>query len=236
MKKFYLLPVVLFTLCFFAAPITGQANEKTNAPILSVDGSGSAQTQPDRATITIGVTSYSENAQQAQEENAARATAIQTALSELGIPSKDIQTRNYSFRTVYENTKNHTNEITGYNVDNNITVVLDNIGLIGKTVDTALQSGANRINSLGFSSRNTDKVRQEALQAAVKDARNKADVIAAALGKNITGIQAISESTSSLQERDFNSLMLAKSSATTPISPGSLELSANIHIDFILNN
>ena len=74
----------------------------------------------------------------------------------------------------------------------------------------------------------------EAVQEAIDAA--KADIIAGGLGKQIIGIQNVSESTSSLQERNFDTMMLAKAANVTPIAPGSLELSANVHIDFILGN
>ena len=236
MKTMKNLCFALLAACVLFLPAAAQASEKTNVSILSVDGSGAGQTVPDQARISIGVTSHSTDAKQAQQENADRASAIQNALTSFGIPEKCIQTRNYSFHPTYNNDRNHDNEINGYTVDNTVIVIVNDLSLTGQVIDLALQNGANKINSLSFSAQNTEKVRKEALLNAVRDARNKADIIAGGLGKQIVGIQNVSESTSSLQERNFDTMMLAKSANVTPISPGSLELSANVHIDFILGN
>lgn len=237
MKSCKNLCFALLAILVLCLPTAAQAAERPAASILSVDGSGSSQAEPDQATITIGVTSHANDAKQAQNENADRSTAIQNALLTFGIPEKCIQTRNYSFRPTYNQNDNHENEINGYTVDNTVVVVINDLNITGQVIDLALQSGANKINTLTFSARNTEKVRKEALLSAIHDAQNKADIIAAGLGKQIIGIQSVSENTSALQERSFtNILMASKASASTPIAPGSLELSANVHIDFILSN
>ena len=80
--------LLTFAVCFaFACPANAQAAEKAAAPILSVDGSGTASGAPDQAIVSIGVTNYAANAGDAQTENASRAAAIQTALLQLGIPA-----------------------------------------------------------------------------------------------------------------------------------------------------
>ena len=229
--------LLTFAVCFaFACPANAQAAEKAAVPILSVDGSGTASGAPDQAIVSIGVTNYAANAGDAQTENASRAAAIQTALLQLGIPADCIQTQNYSFRPSYSTDKNQENVITGYTVANTIVVVINDVSLAGNVIDTALQQGANRIHSLDFSIRNTKKLRKEALQGAIHDARDKADILASGLGKRIVGIQNVSENVNSIQPRNFNMLMMSKAAAdSTPIAAGSLELSASVHIDFILS-
>ncbi len=225
-----------FLLCFTVAiPSQALAAEKT-APILSVDGSGTASGTPDQAIVSIGVNNHAANASEAQTSNATRAAAIQSALLQLGIPANCIQTRNYSFQPTYSNIKNQENEITGYNVNNTVVVIVNDVNMVGSVIDTSLQQGANRIHSLDFSIRNMSKLRKEALQNAIHDARDKADILASGLGKHIVGIQTVSENVNSIQPRNFNMLMMAKSTGTsTPIAAGSMELTASVHIDFILS-
>ncbi len=224
------------SLCLIMPAVTN-ASEKAAEPILSVDGSGVYEAEPDQASITVGITTHAEDAQDAQNQNAAIASDIQAALLGIGIPEKSIQTRNYNFRPTLSTEKGHENEYNGYTVDNTMNIRLEDTTLVGQAIDTALSNGANRINSLQFSTRNTQKLRKEALLAAIKDARDKADVIAGGLGKHIVGIQNVSES-SSIQSRSYDTAMFARSTmnASTPIAAGTLESSATVHIDFILNN
>ena len=217
----------------FAAP-----QQETPRPTLSVDGQGTGTAAPDMATVTIGVTTQGKDAAKAQNDNAWVSNQIQAAVRGLGIAEKDIQTRNYSFYPNYSTDKDRRNEVTGYTVNNAVIVVVRDIKLTGKVIDAALNNGANEINSLDFSASDTKAVRKVALLNAVQDARDKADIIAKGLGKRIVGIQNVSESTGYIETRRFggNMLMAVAKDAATPIAPGSLSLTANVHIDFILSD
>ena len=217
----------------FAAP-----QQETPRPTLSVDGQGTGTATPDMATVTIGVTTQGKDAAKAQNDNAWVSNQIQAAVRGLGIAEKDIQTRNYSFYPNYSTDKDRRNEVTGYTVNNSVIVVVRDIKLTGKVIDAALNNGANEINSLDFSASDTKAVRKVALLNAVQDARDKADIIAKGLGKRIVGIQTVSESTGYIETRRFggNMLMAVAKDAATPIAPGSLSLTANVHIDFILSD
>lgn len=217
----------------FAAP-----QQETPRPTLSVDGQGTGTAAPDMATVTIGVTTQGKDAAKAQNDNAWVSNQIQAAVRGLGIAEKDIQTRNYSFYPNYSTDKDRRNEVTGYTVNNSVIVVVRDIKLTGKVIDAALNNGANEINSLDFSASDTKAVRKVALLNAIQDARDKADIIAKGLGKRIVGIQNVSESTGYIETRRFggNMLMAVAKDAATPIAPGSLSLTANVHIDFILSD
>ena len=217
----------------FAAP-----QQETPRPTLSVDGQGTGTAAPDMATVTIGVTTQGKDAAKAQNDNAWVSNQIQAAVRGLGIAEKDIQTRNYSFYPNYSTDKDRRNEVTGYTVNNSVIVVVRDIKLTGKVIDAALNNGANEINSLDFSASDTKAVRKVALLNAVQDARDKADIIAKGLGKRIVGIQNVSERTGYIETRRFggNMLMAVAKDAATPIAPGSLSLTANVHIDFILSD
>ncbi|MCH3958601.1 MAG: SIMPL domain-containing protein [Selenomonas sp.] len=232
------LALVFGAIMMLAVGTAAAAENVPARPLLSVDGQGTGTATPDIATVTIGVVSHASDAGKAQNDNAWKSDQINKAVKGLGIDSKDIQTNNYSFQPTYQMNTNHKNEINGYTVNNSIIVVVRNIKLTGKVIDAALQAGANEINSLDFSASNTRTVRKEALSNAVQDARDKADIIAQNLGKRIVGIQNVSESTGYMESRRFNNAMLmsAKGAADTAIEPGSLSLSARVHVDFILSD
>ena len=235
-KRFFFVFLAVFLLSISTA--FAAQKDAPAAPTLSVEGQGQGTATPDMATVTIGVTTRADDAAKAQNDNAWVAAQIQNAVEGLGIAEKDIQTRNYSFYPNYSTEKNHQNEITGYTVNTSVVVVVRDIKLTGKVIDAALNHGANEISSLDFSASDTRAVRKEALLNAVQDARDKADVIAKGLGKRIVGIQSVSENTGYLETRRFNGNMLlaaAKDSAT-PIAPGSLSMTATVHVDFILSD
>lgn len=236
MKKKLL--ILLSALMLTSTSVSTVDAAEVSIPILSVSGEGRAQCQPDRAVINIGVATFNRDAAAAQNENAKISNDIQRAIQSVGIDVKDIQTRNYSFNPKYNYEGNKRNEIEGYTVDNTVVVVVNDVNMVGKVIDISLNSGANKINSLQFSVKNPEPLRKEALQNAIKDARSKAEVIAAGLGMKIKGVSNVSEHVGMISPREFSNTMMMKASmdgaAGTAISAGSLELEAGIQIDFII--
>lgn len=229
--------VFALALSLLVLPQETQAAEQPARPTLSVEGTGEANAAPDQATVAIGITTHAADAAKAQNDNAWTAAQIQKAIAALGIDAKDIQTQNYSFRPTYHTEENRRGEINGYTVDNTVLVCVRDIKLTGKVVDAALSHGANEISSLSFTASDARALRKEALKNAIADARDKADIIAQGLGKRIVGIQTVSENTGYPETRRYvGNMMLAAKDAATPIQPGSLTLTANVHIDFLLSD
>ena len=217
---------------FLCAPQAAEAAapQTSEPPVLMVDGTGRAEAAPDCATISVGVVTQAADAKTAQEENAKKAQAVQRALVAAGIPEANIQTRGYYFQPLYER-ETRENEITGYRAENNVTVRIDDLADVSRVIDLALKNGANSISSLDFG-----VVRKIALTAAVNDARKKADELAAALGRRVVGLKAVSENTYPFAERSAGAKMLmAADAAPTPIAPGMLETSAEVHIEYYLS-
>ena len=232
MKRLILLiiPLMLVMMMKAEASVEGM-------PTLSINGEGTVEAAPDRATISIGVVTQDRDATQAQNANAKSAQGIIKAISELGIERRNIRTSDYHFRPTYRPEENRRNEISGYMVSNTINVAVDNLDLVGKVIDTALNHGANNINSLDFGIKNRQKLMDEALIAAVKDARRKAELIARELGKTITGISDVSVSTGGISAPRVNKMIAADAmlASQTPIEAGTLMCSASAHITFILS-
>ncbi|MBQ5846333.1 MAG: SIMPL domain-containing protein [Selenomonadaceae bacterium] len=209
-----------------AAPGPGPA-------VISVSGQGKADVAPDMATVSIGIVTTGKTAQLAQAENAKVASDVTAALSSLGIFSKDIQTH-YTMSPVYE--KGDYRKAAGYRASNTVTVTVNDVAKTGQVIDTALKSGATDVNGLSFGLKDARSVRNTALQMAVQDARSKADAIAAALGVKIVGIQNVKEDGGNFARYEVSNARLAKldggAAADTPVSAGTVEVNADVHIDF----
>lgn len=209
-----------------AAPGPGPA-------VISVSGQGRADVAPDMAVVNIGIVTTGKTAQLAQAENAKIASDVTAALGQLGIFSKDIQTH-YTMSPVYE--KGDYRKAAGYRASNTVTVTVNDVAKTGQVIDTALKSGATDVNGLSFGLKDARSVRNTALQMAVQDARSKADAIAAALGVKIVGIQNVKEDGGNFACYEVANARLAKLdggvAADTPVSAGTVEVNADVHIDF----
>ena len=209
-----------------AAPGPGPA-------VISVSGHGKADVSPDMATVNIGIVTTGKTAQLAQAENARVASDVTAALGQLGIFSKDIQTH-YTMSPVYE--KGDYRKAVGYRANNTVTVTVHDVAKAGQVIDAALSSGATDVNGLSFGLKDARSVRNTALQMAVQDARSKADAIAAALGVKIVGIQNVKEDGGNFARYEVANARLAKldgaAMADTPVNAGTVEVNAEVHIDF----
>ena len=209
-----------------AAPGPGPA-------VISVSGQGKADVSPDMATVNIGIVTTGKTAQLAQAENARVASDVTAALGQLGIFSKDIQTH-YTMSPVYE--KGDYRKAVGYRANNTVTVTVNDVAKAGQVIDAALSSGATDVNGLSFGLKDAKSVRNTALQMAVQDARSKADAIAAALGVKIVGIQNVKEDGGNFARYEVANARLAKldgaAMADTPVNAGTVEVNAEVHIDF----
>lgn len=201
--------------------------------VISVSGHGKADVSPDMATVSIGIVTTGKTAQLAQAENARVASDVTAVLGQLGIFSKDIQTH-YTMSPVYE--RGDYRKAVGYRASNTVTVTVHDVAKAGQVIDAALRSGATDVNGLSFGLKDARSVRDNALQMAVQDARSKADAIAAALGVKIVGIQNVKEDGGNFARYEVANARLAKldgaAMADTPVNAGTVEVNAEVHIDF----
>ena len=126
-------------------------------------------------------------------------------------------------------------------VSNQITVTVDNIDIVGNVIDTAINAGANSVNSVEFSLKDPQSYKDKVLVQAINDAKRKADIIAKTLGKNVVNVVSVNSNNSYIEARTFNSMMYAKAAdsaavgASSPIQAGDISVKANVSIVFEIN-
>jgi len=212
--------------------------EEIQPPIISVSGEGMVEATPDRATISVGVVTREKNPSAVQNLNAKAASNVINSIVALGIERKNISTGNYSFNPVYRHLENGKRVLEGYEATNSVTIIVDDLNLVGKIIDEALNHGANHVDSLNFGLRNKTAYQDEALRLAVLDAKRKAEIAARALGKTILSVRNVSINSNSISApRNYKmarSMAVAEDALAyeTPIESGILQCSANVHIEF----
>ena len=105
MEKFLL--SAIFALAFLIYSPLASAGE---IHLLSVTGSGTVNSAPDVASISVGVSTFSKDAGTAQIQNANSAQAIVNAIVALGIDRKDIHTSKTLSDQSYNNSNNTNND------------------------------------------------------------------------------------------------------------------------------
>lgn len=200
-------------------------------PVVIVTGYGSSSAAPDTASISLGITTRAEETTAASIENAAITAQVRAAVSALGIGSSDIQTSHYNCYPEYGND----GKVTGYRVSNTLSVTVKEFSVVNKVIDDGLKAGATEVSGLFFSISDTSKLRSTAIKAAIADAKEKAEIIAASLGKSIVGIQTITDNSSETPRRHSNTMLMKATSADTHIDGGELDYHAAVTIHYYID-
>ena len=221
---------VFILFLFLVLPIAAQDAANKLPPSIQTSGEAVVTAKPDRAQIDIGVVTQADNSQNAALKNATQLGAVLAQLKQLLGTGADVKTISYSLSPNYRYpTGGGEPTIIGYTATNVVRVTLDDLTQVGKVIDAATGSGANRIQSLQFTLKNRETVEAQALTEAARNARKKADTLAAALGVNILRILSVSESSPVIVP--VRSVAYARAEATsTPIESGTIEVQATVSL------
>ena len=209
-------------------------------PELVVTGNAEILVAPDQAIVRLGIVRQASAAEAAQSEANMIAQAILTAVGKLGVPANQIQTARLVLTPVYAPRNGDARNgprIVSYNATNTVSVRLDNLSMVGLVIDAGLYAGANQLDGVQFGLKNDLPSREQALQQAVQEARSKAQVMADALRVNLAEVLEASEGGVSVVPRsEFSAggrvMALAAADAPTPVSPGQMEVHANVTIRY----
>ena len=102
-------------------------------------------------------------------------------------------------------------------------------------MDVVTKTGANGFNGLQFDLKDRENATNEARSAAIKDARAKAELYAAAAGVTLGDVLEISEILAQSAPRNIR-MAEAMSERAVPISEGTLDVTASIKVVFSLRN
>jgi uncharacterized protein YggE len=159
-----------------------------------VVGHGEAEARPDTATVQIGVRTEAPTAHEALAQNNAQTKAIHEKIKEIGIDPNDIQTSTFSIFSTYDNEKP---EITGYRVNNTISVTIRDLDQASTLLDQVVLAGANQINGISFRVSDPVALLEQARAKAVQDARAHAAQLAQAAGATLGEVLVITENVGS---------------------------------------
>jgi len=169
--------------------------EAAQGATITVTGAAAVTIQADYARISVGVSTRGKTVDAASAENSAAIHAVIEALKAAGVAEEDIVTNSYNVHTEYDYSSGE-QALVGYNVNNQLTVVIRDMDHIGATLDKATAAGANTIYNIEFLSSQSAAAQDEATAYAVQDAMRKAQLLADAAGLTLGGVVSITETTS----------------------------------------
>lgn len=142
-------------------------------------GEGKVAYNPDMAIVTLGVQiDKAPSAQQALTSLNSSIQRIIPAIEALGIAKADIETQNYSLYPNYDYVDGITRP-AGYNANQQLIVKIRNVedadAMVSRVIAEASRTGANQVLGVSFETSNLEDLKQQALLAAIEDAKSRAE-------------------------------------------------------------
>lgn len=241
------------TFGILAAGLTGCAGVSTGVPMtvtveqpssavnmVTVAGKEEVRVAPDMAQVVYGIHTQAADAGTCQQKNAESLEQAIEALKGLGIQETSIQTSSFDMNPI-RNWNSNTQEITGYEMDTRLTVTDIPLEQLGKVLAGSVEAGVNQVDSVSYFSSKYDENYQQALELAVAQARKKADILAAAGGRTVSGMAAVREDGYQPQTRYAAARTMGPGAmkeeaamADMAVMPGEISVEAQVSVDFLL--
>jgi uncharacterized protein YggE len=207
---------------------------------ISVSGTGQVTGTPNLLRLDSSITVTRPTVTAAMQDANTVMAAVQQKLKSDGVAAADLQTSGLSVQPQYTY-PNNTPRLTGYQVSENLSVVLRDLSKAGSIITDAAQTGGDalQIGGATLDIDHDDALIVSARQAAFADALAKAKTYADAAGRTLGAVTSISESTDS-QPVTFDYRMAAVASAPAaaapvPIQAGSQDVTVNVAVTWSLN-
>jgi uncharacterized protein YggE len=198
---------------------------------ITMTGHGEIKAIPDIAIVNAGVTTNAPTAAAALAANSARMNQVFAALKKLGVPDRDIQTAGLSMSPQYTNgDNNNPRRLTGYQVNNELSVRLEDVTKVGSTLDTLIGAGANQMNSIGFDIANPAPLLEKARTQAIADARARAQTYAQAAGVTLGSIASISEGSGETPRPMFRVEQVMVTGSRMSVAAGEQSVTADVTV------
>ena len=228
--------VAVLSLIFASAAVA----DATSPSTLSVDGSGSVMVTPDVASLSVSVARSATRSAVALSAANRRVGAIVAAIRAAGVPKAGIQTNSIDVSpgTVRVGPRHHQHRVRRYTATESLSIT-SATSIVGRVIDVATRAGADSINGPDFSFSDPSAGVVAATNAALADARRRANAAAAALGYRVTGVQSVDlnpQSTVVSPVGAGGAAPGATSAPTTPtnIHPGAEEVDATVAIVYTI--
>lgn len=246
--------VLILALAVNLSPIVNQATAQETTPfpsrekVISVTGIATTSVDPDRLVVQFGVETQEKTAKASLDSNSQSMSNVVNAIMGVGITEDELSTTRINISPIYdyynEPQGKRTQELVGYRVSNILMVKTKSLDKAADIIDSAVEAGANRIDSVYFSlsPQKQTQFKDLLLEEAIKNAKSKAEKALAPLNHKIIGVKAVSLSEFGMPPpmpylRSFD-LAFAESSmkAATPVFTSDQDITTTVSVIFLIGS
>lgn len=196
---------------------------------ISVQGVGAIEVTPNAYSVTLVVEEQGNTVGKLNTQLDSDLRAIVTFLLEQGIEQKHIQSMQVRLQPRYINTPQGRQQ-EGFTLSRDITVTSTDLETYDKVLDGVLKRGVDRIQQFNFISVGEGDAYQKALIAAVKNAKQRAKLLAKELEVEVGEVVAISESGGNMPIPVMRAEAFTKDMSMS--LPGQERIEARVNVSF----
>ncbi|MCJ8191530.1 SIMPL domain-containing protein [Sphingomicrobium aestuariivivum] len=206
--------------------------------VLDLAVRGTSTRVPDVVNISAGVVTTAPTAAEALRQNSETMQRIVRALRQAGVKERDIRTQRINLNPRYDDRGGYENrKIIGYQAQNMVSVKFREIEQSGRILDVLVGEGANQIYGPNFELDDPAEALDEARADALEQARERAGLYAAALGKRVVRLAYFSEGGAQMPSPIVvtgSRIRMEAADAAPPVAPGEQEVGITLNLRYIL--
>jgi len=212
------------------------ANAAENSKHITVTGVGTSTVTPDAVRFFASVSVVAKSNKEALASASKSASAVRGALRDNGIATKDVKTSMLTVYPEYNYSQDKGQQLMGYRATQSFTVVIRKADNAGVVIDAAVSAGGDAIQVNGIAPflLNGAAATEKAREAAVADARARANSYAKYLGASLGRVISLTEVNAPV----YNFPIMAKGAVAedaTQIDLGQTEVTVTVTVRWGLN-
>ena len=212
------------------------ANASESSKHITVSGVGTSTVTPDAVRFFASVSVVAKSNKEALASASKSATAVRGSLRDNGIATKDIKTSSLTVYPEYNYSQDKGQELLGYRATQSFTVVIRKADNAGVVIDAVVAAGGDalQINGVAPFLLNGAAATEKAREAAVADAKARANSYAKYLGVSLGRVISLTEVNAPV----YNFPVMAKGAAAedaTQIDLGETEVTVTVTVRWGIN-
>lgn len=225
----------LLAFFLFASPLNAVAdNNFETLRHIDVSGKGVINSTPDIATLTLTFSQRDKQALRAKKSVDDQVAELLKMTKRLHIEDKDIQAAKLSIYPEYDHKNNR--QLIGYNVSRDVQVRLRDLLSYPELLEASVEIGATHTGQLQFDFSHRKELENKALQAAFKEAKQQARLLAEIAGEKLGKVQWIHSSGGQSPVPMQRMAMMSERSASDSYQTGEMALSRHVQVRFSLQD
>lgn len=206
--------------------------------MVTVEGEAEAFVAPDKASVEIGVETEGKDADDVKSDNDEIMRKLITKLKRIGIDQLDLQTSMVALQPIYNWKPDGQREFVKFQMRNTLHVTVKDLQKLDAVMSASTEVGGNIVQNINFSLSTAKAVRDDLRVQAARDAKRKAEALAAAVGSRAGKPLTIISNEYNPQPYVMREMMMSKAAnqdgGGAAVAAGQLQMRVTVNATFEL--